>query len=80
MDRRQYAEAVTFFTTARNYYEALGDGLVADECAFVIALAQRIQNDVNRTQKKRSEGMNQQPAGFDTEIPAPSPDMGINAA
>jgi hypothetical protein len=80
MDRRQYAEAVMFFTAAQRYYENLGDGLVADECAFVIALAQRILNDVDRAQKKRSEDAQECAAGFDADGQTSPQDMEINAA
>jgi hypothetical protein len=69
-----------FFTAAQRYYEDLGDGLVADECGFVIALAQRIFNDVDRTQKKGSEDAQERAAGFDADGQAQPQDMGINAA
>lgn len=77
MDRRQYADAVQFFNAARSYYGELGDELVADECGFAIALARRILNDMDRTQKKRSEAAKELLAGFDGDA---SQDMGINAA
>jgi hypothetical protein len=53
MDRRKFTEAVKFFSLARHYYEDLGDDLVAEECVFAIALAQRIMNDIERKKKKR---------------------------
>jgi hypothetical protein len=53
MDRRKFTEAVKFFSLARHYYEDLGDDLVAEECVFAIALAQRIMNDLERKKKKR---------------------------
>jgi hypothetical protein len=80
MDRRQYAEAVTFFTAARRFYEELGDGLVADECAFAVALAQRILNDADRTQKKQSEDEQRHAAAFDAGAATASQEIGINAA
>lgn len=52
MDRRQFSEAVKFFTLARNFYESLGDTLVAEECSFAIALAQRVMGDAQRRNKK----------------------------
>jgi hypothetical protein len=56
MDRRQFTDAIKFFTLARHFYEDLGDSLVAEECTFAIALAQRIMTDaVRRSQTKKSE-------------------------
>ncbi len=56
MDRRQFTDAIKFFTHARHFYEDLGDSLVAEECTFAIALAQRIMTDaVRRNQPKKSE-------------------------
>jgi hypothetical protein len=56
MDRRQFTDAIKFFTLARHFYEDLGDSLVAEECTFAIALAQRVMTDaVRRNQPKKSE-------------------------
>lgn len=51
MDRRQFTEAVEFFSLARRFYEDLDDHLVAEECGFAIALAQRAISDAEREQK-----------------------------
>jgi hypothetical protein len=80
MDRRQYAEVVQFFNAARNYYGELGDELVADECGFAIALARRVLNDMDRTQKKRIDGAKELSAEFDGDAPNSSQEIGINAA
>jgi hypothetical protein len=52
MDRRQFTEAVKFFALARRFYEDLDDHLVAEECGFAIALAQRAISDAEREQKR----------------------------
>jgi hypothetical protein len=51
MDRRQFTEAVEFFSLARRFYEDLDDHLVAEECGFAIALAQRAISDAERERK-----------------------------
>jgi hypothetical protein len=48
MDRRQFTDAIKFFSRARHVYEDLGDCVVAEECAFAIALAQRVMGDAER--------------------------------
>jgi hypothetical protein len=56
MDRRQFTDAIKFFTLARHFYEDLGDSLVAEECTFAIALAKRVMTDaVRRNQPQKSE-------------------------
>jgi hypothetical protein len=56
MDRRQFTDAIKFFTLARHFYEDLGDSFVAEECTFAIALAQRAMTDaVRRSQPPKSE-------------------------
>jgi hypothetical protein len=71
MDRRKFTEAVKFFSLARHYYEDLGDDLVAEECVFAIALAQRIMNDLERKEKKRGRSKRAPlPIAPDSESPA----------
>jgi hypothetical protein len=55
MDRRQFSDAIKFFTLARHFYEDLGDNLVAEECTFAIALAQRVMSDAGRRSQRKSE-------------------------
>jgi hypothetical protein len=55
MDRRQFTDAIKFFSLARHVYEDLGDHVVAEECAFAIALAQRVIADAERRAKLKSE-------------------------
>jgi hypothetical protein len=55
MDRRQFSDAIKFFTLARHFYEDLGDSLVAEECTFAIALAQRVMSDAGRRSLQGSE-------------------------
>jgi hypothetical protein len=55
MDRRQFTDAIKFFTLARHFYEDLGDSLVAEECTFAIALAQRIMSDAGRRSQRKNE-------------------------
>jgi hypothetical protein len=55
MDRRQFTDAIKFFSLARHVYEDLGDHVVAEECAFAIALAQRVIADAERRVRLQSE-------------------------
>jgi hypothetical protein len=55
MDRRQFSDAIKFFTLARHFYEDLGDSLVAEECTFAIALAQRVMSDAGRHSQRKNE-------------------------
>lgn len=55
MDRRQFSGAIKFFTLARHFYEDLGDSLVAEECTFAIALAQRVMSDARRHSLQKSD-------------------------
>ena len=38
-----------------HFYEDLGDSLVAEECTFAIALAQRVMSDAGRRSQRKSE-------------------------
>jgi hypothetical protein len=67
MDRRQFNDAVRFFTLARNFYESVGDTLVAEECAFAIALAQRVMGDAERRSKNKPEHARQLPQELASE-------------
>jgi hypothetical protein len=55
MDRRQFTDAIKFFSLARHIYEDLGDNVVAEECAFAVALAQRIMADAERRARLKTE-------------------------
>jgi hypothetical protein len=78
MDRRKFTEAVKFFSLARHYYEDLGDELVAEECVFAIALAQRIMNDLERKKKKR-RGPKRAPTPLNPDPESPSKDTSVSA-
>jgi len=78
MDRRQFSEAVKFFTLARNFYESLGDTLVAEECTFAIALAQRVMADAERRNKEKAEPARK--AGSEYEPRSTAKDPSANAA
>ncbi|HWZ50816.1 MAG TPA: hypothetical protein VNW54_05070 [Granulicella sp.] len=70
MDRRKFTETVKFFSLARHYYEDLGDDLVAEECVFAIALAQRIMHDVERKNKSGRTKRAPSPIRPDSESPS----------
>jgi hypothetical protein len=67
MDRRQYTDTIQFFSQAKRVYEALGDNLVAEECSFAIALAQRIMTDAERNRPKKQDRVKEISTAFEAE-------------
>jgi hypothetical protein len=65
MDRRQFTDAIKFFSLARHVYEDLGDNVVAEECTFAIALARRVMADAERRARLKTELTRPEP-GYDS--------------
>jgi hypothetical protein len=78
MDRRQFTDAIKFFSLARRFYEDRGDDLVAEECAFAIALAQRVMADSERRGKRKSELAKEPSPVLETEFDTRSTDSDVS--